>query len=107
MPQASAIVPGAADAESIAIPANHINMVKFASCEDEGFKKISGHVQLLAEEAPDVHQTALGGAEQDQKGYGIHCGVIFVNIISSGNNKCSSGQFGGRFFNSIQSCWSL
>ena len=52
MPQASAIVPGAVDAEAIAIPANHRNMVKFASNENEGYRKISGHLRLLAEEAP-------------------------------------------------------
>lgn len=54
MPKASAVVPGAADAESVAIPADHLNMVKFASREDEGYKKVSGHLQLLAEEAPNV-----------------------------------------------------
>lgn len=52
VPQASAIVPGAVDAEAIAIPANHQNMVKFASRENEGYRKISGHLRLLAEEAP-------------------------------------------------------
>lgn len=54
MPKASAVVPGAADAESIAIPADHLNMVKFASREDSGYKKVSGHLQLLAEKALDV-----------------------------------------------------
>lgn len=52
--QASAIVPGAADAESIAIPADHLNMVKFASREDAGYEKVSGHLQILVEEAPDA-----------------------------------------------------
>lgn len=64
MPQASAIVPGAADAEPIAIPANHLDMIKFVSREDEGYKKISGHLQLLAEEAPDVIKRRW--AEQDR-----------------------------------------
>lgn len=54
MPKASAVVPGAADAESVAIPADHLDMVKFASREDGGYKKVSGHLQLLAEEAPNV-----------------------------------------------------
>lgn len=54
MPKASAVVPGAADAESVAIPADHLKMVKFASREDGGYKKVSGHLQLLAEEAPNV-----------------------------------------------------
>ncbi|MCJ1271049.1 hypothetical protein MMC22_010948 [Lobaria immixta] len=54
VPQASAVVPGAADAEPVAIPANHLNMVKFTSREDGGYKKISGYLQVLAEDAPDV-----------------------------------------------------
>ena len=54
MPKASAVVPGAADAESIAIPADHLNMVKFASREDSGYKRVSGHLLLLAEKASDV-----------------------------------------------------
>lgn len=54
MPRPSAVVPGAADAESIAIPADHLNMVKFASLEDGGYEKVSGHVWLLAEEASDA-----------------------------------------------------
>ena len=52
VPQASAIVPGAADAEPVAIPANHLNMVKFVSREDGGYEKVSGHLQVLAEDAP-------------------------------------------------------
>lgn len=54
VPQASAIVPGAADAESVAIPADHLNMVKFTSREDGGYEKVSGHLQILAENAPDA-----------------------------------------------------
>lgn len=60
MPRASAIVPGAADAESIAISANHINMVKFPSNEDGGYEKVSGHLWLLANKAPDVIATRWG-----------------------------------------------
>ncbi len=52
VPQASAIIPGIADAEPVAIPADHLNMVKFTSREDGGYEKVSGHLQLLAEEAP-------------------------------------------------------
>lgn len=62
MPKASAVVPGAADAESVAISADHLNMVKFASSEDGGYRKVSGHLQLLAEEAPD----AIGARWEEQ-----------------------------------------
>lgn len=52
VPYASAIIPGIPDAESIAIPADHLQMVKYASREDSGYKKVSGHLRLLAEGAP-------------------------------------------------------
>ena len=58
VPYASAIIPGIADAEPIAIPADHLKMVKYASREDIGYKKVSGHLKLLAEGAPgtiDAH----------------------------------------------------
>ena len=51
VPKASAVVPGAADAEPIAIHADHINMVKFTSKEDSGYRTVSGHLQIMAENA--------------------------------------------------------
>ncbi len=44
MPRSSAVVPGAADAESIAIPADHLNIVKFASREDRVYENVSEHL---------------------------------------------------------------
>ncbi|MCJ1430387.1 hypothetical protein MMC29_008305 [Sticta canariensis] len=64
VPQASAIIPGIANAEPVAIPADHLNMVKFASREDAGYEKMSGYLQLLAEEAPSVIDTRW--TEQDR-----------------------------------------
>ena len=52
VPKTSAVVPGVRDAEQISIPADHLNMVKYASREDGGYKKVSGHLWLLAKEAP-------------------------------------------------------
>ena len=57
-------MPGVADAEPIAIPADHLNMVKFASGEDTGYKTVSGHLWLLAKEAPDA--ISVRWAEQDK-----------------------------------------
>ena len=54
VPRASAVVPGTANAEPIVIHADHINMVKFESNSDSGYKKISGHLQIMAESAGDV-----------------------------------------------------
>jgi hypothetical protein len=51
VPKSSAVVPGAVDAEAIAIMDNHLNMVKFLSEDDSGFKKIAGHLMLMAEDA--------------------------------------------------------
>ena len=68
MPRSSAIVPGAADAESIAIPADHLNMVKFTSREDGGYEKVSDHLRLLAEEAPDAISARWAEEDKIKKG---------------------------------------
>jgi hypothetical protein len=52
VPIASAIVPGVADAEAVAIMEDHRNMVKFLSRNDDGYRKISGHLILMVELAP-------------------------------------------------------
>lgn len=65
VPYASAIIPGIADAEPIAISADHLDMVKFLSREDGGYEKVSGHLKLLVEDAPDVVNACW--AEQDRK----------------------------------------
>ncbi|KAJ6125811.1 hypothetical protein N7471_010304 [Penicillium samsonianum] len=54
VPRASAVVPGAADAEPIIIHADHINMVKFASNSDEGYRKVSGHIKMMVADASIV-----------------------------------------------------
>jgi len=68
VPQASAVVPGTADAEPVAIPADHLNMVKFASRRDGGYEKVSGHLQLLAEEAPDTISARWEEQDRIRKG---------------------------------------
>lgn len=64
VPQASAIVPGSADAERIAVQADHIKMVKFASRDDGGYRKVSGHLRLLARAAPDAIATRWTEADK-------------------------------------------
>jgi hypothetical protein len=64
VPKASAVVPGAADAEPIVIHADHINMVKFASKQDNGYRTVSGHLQIMAENAGEA--IALQWAEEDR-----------------------------------------
>ncbi|KAH0541264.1 hypothetical protein FGG08_004269 [Glutinoglossum americanum] len=48
VPKSSAVIPGAVDAEQIAIMADHINMAKYPSAEDSEFRKVSGHLLLMA-----------------------------------------------------------
>lgn len=62
VPQASAIIPGIADAEQIAIPADHLDIVKFGSRENVGYEKVSGHLQILTERATD----AIGARWEEQ-----------------------------------------
>jgi hypothetical protein len=64
VPRTSAVVPGAADAEPIAIYADHVNMVKFASKEDNGYKTVSGHLQIMVQGARDV--VALRWDDEDR-----------------------------------------
>ncbi len=51
MPRASAVVPGQVDAEPIVIHSDHINMVKFVSKEDVGYRTVSEHLQIMMETA--------------------------------------------------------
>ena len=54
VPKPSAVVPGAVDAEPIVIHADHINMTKFASKEDSGYRTVSGHLRIMAESAGEA-----------------------------------------------------
>ncbi|QPC63176.1 hypothetical protein HYE67_005407 [Fusarium culmorum] len=54
VPKASAVVPGQADVEPIAIYANHKNMVKFPSKQDVGYNTILENLQIMVKEAEAV-----------------------------------------------------
>lgn len=43
-------------------------MVKFTSREDGGYEKVSGHLQLLAEEAPDTINARWEERDRMKKG---------------------------------------
>lgn len=47
----SAVVPGQANAEPIVIHADHTNMVRYTKREDSGYKTISGHLRIMANDA--------------------------------------------------------
>ena len=69
VPDASAIISGVADAEPVAIAADHLNMIKFTSREDSGYKKVSEQLQLMAQEAPDAVEARW--AEQNRMRAGM------------------------------------
>lgn len=48
VPKASAVIPGQADAEPIAIHTDHINMVKFIGTTDIGYVKVSETLKIMA-----------------------------------------------------------
>lgn len=50
------MVPGQANAEQFGIPADHRNMVRYASSRDVGYKAVMEYLQLLARAAPDETQ---------------------------------------------------
>ena len=77
MPYASAIIPGVADAEPLAILADHVNMIKFTSRENGGYEKISGHLKLLAEKAAGAINARW--AEQDEIKRGKE--TVLLNVI--------------------------
>ncbi|XPS75922.1 hypothetical protein M3J09_007986 [Ascochyta lentis] len=54
VPRASAVVPGAADGEPIAIHADHINIVKFGTKSYPGYRTVPGHLRVMAVRAGEA-----------------------------------------------------
>lgn len=48
---ASAVVPGHANAEPIAVPADHTSMVRYVSRQDEGYVMVSELLQIMVKDA--------------------------------------------------------
>ncbi|KAK4044690.1 kinesin light chain [Parachaetomium inaequale] len=66
VPKASAVVPGHADAEPIAIHADHTSMVRYPSKRDAGYVAVSEHLQIMVTDATDsVQQRWEGEARAD------------------------------------------
>jgi hypothetical protein len=53
VPEASAAIPGAVNAEKIAIYKNHVGMVKFSSEEDEDYRTLRDHLNDMVRKAPE------------------------------------------------------
>ncbi len=57
VPRASAVVPGQADAEPIAIYADHTNMVRYKSRQEgNGYDTVSEHLQIMTNAAVEKIQ---------------------------------------------------
>ncbi|MCJ1371571.1 hypothetical protein MMC20_002789 [Loxospora ochrophaea] len=67
VPKEAAVVPGVVDAEPIPIAANHHNLVKFRSKEDEGYQKILAHLKLFAEQASNTIKNRWATEESRDK----------------------------------------
>jgi hypothetical protein len=52
VPRASAVVSSQANAEAIAISADHRDMVKYPSRSDKGYVTMSEHLQIMTKAAP-------------------------------------------------------
>ena len=64
VPQSSAVVPGAVDAEPIAILATHLDMVKYPAANDNGYEKVAGHLQLMI---PDAGARVVDNWEKEER----------------------------------------
>lgn len=62
-------MPGTVDAEPIAIHADHINMVRFLSKENHGYRTVSGHLRIMADCACNV--IALRWEEEERINVGM------------------------------------
>ena len=71
MPIASAVVQGVADAEPVAISANHLDMVKFASKADGGYEKVLEYLILMVEKANGTISSRWETEERVKKGMNI------------------------------------
>jgi hypothetical protein len=68
VPTASAVVPGVADVEPVAIAENHINMVKFLSRSDGGYEKILEYLILMVKLIQDKINARWELEERRKKG---------------------------------------
>ncbi|CAN9148983.1 unnamed protein product [Alternaria alternata] len=106
VPRASAVVPGAADGEAIAIHADHIHMVKFESKTDPGYRTVSGHLRLMAARAG----TSIGGRwDTEAKVNAVHSNepVASFTVQSSVPEVLRVEHFVGREENITEICEAL
>ncbi|XEU97663.1 hypothetical protein FSHL1_002949 [Fusarium sambucinum] len=88
VPRASAVVPGQADAEPIAIHANHKNMVKFKSKEDVGYITILENLQIMMKDAEAVirarweAERRADNARADGKDFSLEFSLSEVNDVN-------------------------
>ena len=80
-------MPGTTDGEPIAIAADHVDMVKFASREDVGYGKVSGHLQVMAKSAPGVISARRDEQEKIENGMLLSLvSYLALMVIPSSDN---------------------
>lgn len=70
VPKASAVVPGHADAEPLAIHADHTSMVRYSSNRDVGYVVVSEHLRTMVTDATDSVQQRWEGEARADDGRG-------------------------------------
>ncbi len=78
VPKSSAVVPGALDVESIAIMANHLEMTKYRSEIDMGYKKLSGHLLIIQEAQTKVR---VNWDEEEWKHHSMPLKIYLMEYI--------------------------
>ena len=86
VPKASAVVPDVADAEPIVIHADHRDMAKFTSKEDNDYVSVSGHLQIMAGSAGDVIASRWGEEQRALKGRAKAWGPAHSSTLDTVNN---------------------
>ncbi|KAH7006417.1 hypothetical protein EDB82DRAFT_573172 [Fusarium venenatum] len=88
VPRALAVVPGQADAEPIAVHANHKNMVKFKSREDVGYNTILENLQIMMKDAEAVirarweAERRAENARVNEKNFSLEFSLSEVNDVN-------------------------
>lgn len=68
MSKRSAVVPGTPDAAEFGINKDHRRITKFSSVEDQGFKKLSSALTLVAQKAESKVETNRSSGGQAKLG---------------------------------------
>ncbi|KFZ13482.1 hypothetical protein V501_03683 [Pseudogymnoascus sp. VKM F-4519 (FW-2642)] len=92
VPIGSAMLPGVADAEAVAIMADHRNMVRFLSRDDNGYEKISGHLLLMMEDAAIKVDHRWETDDEQKRVVSGKVKKITINMLKDMSNSYFTGR---------------